>query len=71
MLLCMIPRRRVRDLQRGAHLVGGAILLAFVYVLPAPALLAVLQWFVVPVLLASGLALWKWPRIRAALRRVT
>jgi hypothetical protein len=66
----MIPRRRVRDLQRAAHLVGGAILLAFVYVLPAPALLAALQWFVVPVLLASGLALWKWPRIRSALRRV-
>jgi hypothetical protein len=64
-------RRRSRDLQRAAHLLAGIALLAFAYAGPAlgPAFTAAVQWVVLPVAVASGIALWKWPRIRAALRR--
>jgi hypothetical protein len=63
-------RRRVRDLQRAAHLLAGAALLALVYAGPVlgPGFTAAVQWVVLPVAVASGVALWKWPRIRSALR---
>jgi hypothetical protein len=66
-----IPRRRVRDLQRFAHLLAGVAMIAFVYVGPilSDGFLSFLQWVVVPVIVASGVALWKWPKIRAAFRR--
>lgn len=65
-----IARRHVRTMQRGAHLLAGAALLALVYVGPnlGPGFHAVIQWVITPVLIASGIALWKWPRIRAAFR---
>ncbi|HEV7829990.1 MAG TPA: hypothetical protein VGP04_14310 [Pseudonocardiaceae bacterium] len=31
-------------------------------------LAAAVQWLVVPVVVASRVALWKWPRLRAVLR---
>jgi hypothetical protein len=65
-----VSRRRVRDVQRATHLLAGAALLALVYAGPAlgPAFTAAVQWVVLPVAVASGIALWRWPRIRAALR---
>jgi hypothetical protein len=64
-----VSRRRVRDVQRAVHLIAGAALLALVYAGPAlgPAFVATVQWVVLPVAVVSGIALWKGPRIRAAL----
>jgi hypothetical protein len=67
---CPPTRRQVRDLQQLTHLLGAALLL--VYICAAPHLgagfVAAAQWLVVPVVVASGMALWKWPRLRAMLR---
>jgi hypothetical protein len=65
------PRRRVRDQQRAAHLVAGVLLLLYVYLAPAlgAGFTGVVQWVVIPVAAGSGVALWKWPRIRTLLRR--
>lgn len=64
-------RRRVRDLQRTGHLLAALLLLAYVYLAPilGPGVTAAAQWVVVPVLVGTGIALWKWPRIRSRLRR--
>lgn len=63
-------RWRARDGQRAAHLVAGGAVLAYVYAGPllGSGFVAAVQWVVVPVLVASGVALWKWPRIRKTLR---
>lgn len=62
--------RRVRDLQRAAHLSAGLLLVVYVYAAPqlGPGPTAVARWVVAPALVLSGLALWKWHRLRAALR---
>lgn len=64
-------RWRPRDRQRAAHLVAAVVLLVHVYLGPAlgAGFVAAVQWVVVPVALASGIALWKWPRLRRMLRR--
>ncbi|HET6292363.1 MAG TPA: hypothetical protein VFG33_03280 [Kribbella sp.] len=65
-----VSRRQVRDLQRMAHLVAGVLLLAFVYLAPAvDGIVWLVRWVVVPVGVLSGIALWKWPRIRSWLAR--
>ena len=65
-----VSRRQVRDLQRVAHLVAGVLLLAYVYLAPTvDGVVWLVQWVVVPVGVLSGIALWKWPRIRARLAR--
>lgn len=63
-------RRQVRDLQRATHLLAAGALLAYVYAAPllGPGFVATVQWLVVPVVVVSGVALWKWPRLRAVLR---
>lgn len=63
-------RRQVRNLQRTTHLVAGAALLAYVYLGPllGDGLTATVQWVVLPVLIGTGIALWKWPRIRRRMR---
>lgn len=65
-----LTRRHVRNLQRTGHLVAGAALLIYVYAGPilGPGFIAVVQWVVVPVVVLSGIALWKWSRIRTMLR---
>jgi hypothetical protein len=58
--------KRVRDLQRLVHLTTAAVVVAYVYLTPAPdsaAALAV-RWFALPVLVASGIGLWKWTTLR-------
>lgn len=63
--------KRLRDLQRAVHLVGGLLLAAYVYTplrdLPSFGLLV--QLAVVPAVVATGLAMWQLPRLRASLRR--
>lgn len=63
-------RRNVRGQQRAAHLLAATVLLAYVYAAPllGAGFAAAVQWLVVPVVVISGLALWKWPRLRAKLR---
>jgi hypothetical protein len=58
--------RRVRTVQRAVHLVSGVLLLAFVYLTPASGsvLTDVMRWVVFPVLAATGVAMWQWPRLR-------
>jgi hypothetical protein len=65
--------KQVRSRQRAAHLVAGLIVLIAVYAGPllGPAFAAVVQWAVFPVLVLTGVAMWKWPRIRRMLRRRT
>ncbi|MGD9529177.1 hypothetical protein [Pseudonocardia sp.] len=67
------PRRcraRLRDRQRVLHLVAGIAVLIAIYAGPllGPGFVAIVQWVAIPVVVASGLALWKWPRIRVVLR---
>ena len=61
--------RRVRFLQRLVHLVTGVALVAYVYATPPPGsnLTFGIRWLV-PFVIASGLALWQWPRVRRYLR---
>lgn len=63
--------RQVRDRQRIAHLLAGAVVVAYVYAAPVlgHGVTSAVRWVVVPVLVLSGIALWRWHRVRAALRR--
>lgn len=65
-----VSGRQVRTRQRVAHLVAGAVLLVAVYAGPTlgPVFAAAVQWVVFPVLVLTGIAMWKWPRIRGILR---
>ena len=64
------PRIAARQWQRGLHLVTGALVIAALYggaLLPAW-LIGFVQFVALPALVASGVVLWKWPRIRRRLR---
>ena len=63
--------KRVRDVQRAVHLLGGLLLAAYLYtpLRELPMALAVVQIVVVPTLLATGLAMWQGPRLRRRLAR--
>jgi hypothetical protein len=62
--------KQVRTRQRAAHLITGAIVLVAVYAGPllGPVFTAIVQWVIFPVLVLTGIAMWKWPRIRRMLR---
>jgi hypothetical protein len=62
--------KQVRTQQRAAHLAAGAVVLVAVYAGPllGPVFAAAVQWVVFPALVLTGIAMWKWPRIRRALR---
>jgi hypothetical protein len=62
--------KHLRTRQRAAHLVTGVIVLVAVYAGPllGPVVTAVVQWVVFPVLILTGIAMWKGPRIRRMLR---
>jgi hypothetical protein len=56
--------RQQRKLQRSVHLVAGVLLLSYVYA-PAPsAMQDLVRFFVFPLLVATGIAMWQAPRIR-------
>ena len=63
-------RRQVRTLQRSTHLLAAAVLLVYVYAAPhlGAGFTATVQWLLVPVVVASGVALWKWPGFLAMVR---
>ena len=58
-----------RKLQRAAHLVAGGLLLAYVYVPLGDGLDDLVRVVVLPLLVATGVAMWQAPRIRRALGR--
>ncbi|MDQ3655233.1 MAG: hypothetical protein M3457_09155 [Chloroflexota bacterium] len=65
--------KRLRDLERIAHLVVGAIVLLYVYGLwgDSAAFTLFVRVFAFPVLVGSGMAMWQLPRVRRwwAMRR--
>jgi hypothetical protein len=65
-----IGPRQARILERSVHLVTGLVLVAYVYATPPSdsALTAGVRWLL-PVVVFSGVAMWKGPRLRRYLRR--
>jgi thiosulfate reductase cytochrome b subunit len=63
--------RRTRVTQRWVHLVSALVVLVFIYLTPDPdsVFVTVVRWVGFPVLAATGIAMWQWPRIRR-LRRL-
>jgi hypothetical protein len=63
--------KKIRDRQRLAHLLAGLALVAYVYAPggPSPVLEAAVRWVVLPGLVASGVLMWQWPKIRRWARR--
>ncbi|WP_431901785.1 hypothetical protein [Nonomuraea sp. bgisy101] len=62
--------KQIRTIQRAVHLATGLAIVAYIYLAPpadSPAHTAI-RWFVVPVLVASGVAMWQWPRVRRLIR---
>ena len=66
-----VSNKRARDLQRAVHLVAGLLIVAYLCspIRDLPGVLVVVQVVIFPVLAASGLALWQWPRLRRLLSR--
>lgn len=65
-----ITPRRVRVLERLMHLITGFALVTYVYATPAPesAFTVGIRWLV-PIVVASGVAMWQGPRVRRYLRK--
>ena len=65
-----ITPRRMRVLERLMHLVTGTALVTYVYATPAPesAFTVGIRWLV-PIVVASGVAMWQGPRVRRYLRK--
>lgn len=65
-----LARRHVRSSQRAAHLLAGVALLAYMYAAPllGSGFDRVVRFGVIPMVVISGVALWKWPRIRTLIR---
>lgn len=63
--------RRIRTQQRTLHLLTGFVIVVYIYAGPEPdgALAIAVRWLVLPVLVASGVAMWQWPRLRRLARR--
>jgi hypothetical protein len=62
--------KRTRTAQRGRHLFTGLVLIVYMYAVPVTdsPLAAVIRWLVLPLLVATGLAMWQWPRLRRLVR---
>ena len=68
-----VSNRRLRDVQRAAHLLGGLMLAFYVYLPliggPAPRVVeGLVQAVVFPLVVATGLLMWQLPRLRKRLR---
>jgi hypothetical protein len=68
-----IGPKQTRNLQRAAHLVTGAAIAGYIYLTPylGPAAQSTVRWLILPMLVATGMAMWQWPRIRRTIRRWT
>ena len=56
--------KKIRDRQRLAHLVAGVAVVAYVYLPGGAAVEAAVRWVILPLLAASGVLMWQWPKIR-------
>ena len=62
--------KQQRDIQRITHLIGAAVLILYLYT-PlgnAPIFTALMQFLVVPLLVATGMLMWQLPRLRKLLQ---
>jgi hypothetical protein len=62
--------KRMRDIQRSTHLVGAAALVLYLYTPlgSAPVFTMLMQFLVVPMLVATGMLMWQLPRLRKLLQ---
>ena len=62
--------QQVKRIERAIHLVGAALLMAFVYssLIRDDTWITLIRFAVVPVLSVSGIVIWQAPRIVRALR---
>jgi hypothetical protein len=58
--------KRIRDRQRLAHLVTGAMLIIYIYLpgTPGPVLQTAIRWVITPLVLGAGALMWQWPKLR-------
>ena len=65
--------KKVRDRQRLAHLVAGALLILYVYLpaTPGTVLQAGVRWVILPLLAITGGFMWQWPKLRRWIRTRT
>ena len=70
MALAKTSNKRVRDVQRFVHLMGGLLLVAYIYTPLGDqhAFEALVRFVVVPGLVGTGMAMWQLPRLRKRLR---
>lgn len=66
--MAAITAGRQRKLQRAFHLLGGATLLAYIYVPAAHELDDLVRFVVLPMLTLTGIAMWQTARLRRAIR---
>ena len=66
-----LSNKRVRDLQRAVHLVGGLLVMAAIYspLRDQAVLEALVQLVVILVMVLTGLAMWQAARLRRLLAR--
>jgi len=64
-----VSNKQIRDIQRVTHLVAALLLLLYVYIPlgSVPLLTTVLQFAVLPLLIATGMLMWQWTRLRKLL----
>jgi hypothetical protein len=63
--------KQTRSRQRALPLFAGLVVVVYVYAAPelGQAAAAGVRWLVLPILIASGVVMWQWPRLRVAARR--
>lgn len=61
-----ISNKQIRDAQRAVHLVTALVLVLYVYIPlgTVPLVTTAVQFAVLPVLVATGLLMWQWTRLR-------
>ena len=58
--------KQLRDRQRLAHLMTGALLILYVYLpgTPNPVFQAAIRWVILPLVVIAGVLMWQWPKLR-------
>ncbi len=67
-----LSNKRVRDVQRAVHLVGGLLVMASIYSPMGDQVVldALVQLVAIPMMVVTGLAMWQAARLRRLLVRV-
>lgn len=66
MAMVKVSNKRQRDIQRAVHLVGGVAFMLYLYTPlgSVPGFAALMQFLVVPLVVATGVLMWQLPRLR-------